>query len=102
MGNYPDQILLEFGQHSEDIAKRVIDIICDILFDIRRRFIFDTDVIVAAMRSPSGASAALLGAVLDRRLTMLASVSLFLSTRPNAWIQCIGLPQAYPGSRPTF
>ena len=41
------------------------------------RFVFDTDVIVAAMRSPSGASAALLGAVLDRRLTMLASVPLF-------------------------
>ena len=31
------------------------------------RFVFDTDVIIAAMRSPSGASAALLGAVLDRR-----------------------------------
>lgn len=41
------------------------------------RFVFDTDVIVAGMRSPSGASAALLGAALDRRLTMLASVPLF-------------------------
>ena len=41
------------------------------------RFVFDTDVIVAAMRSPSGASAALLGAVLERRLTMPASVPLF-------------------------
>jgi predicted nucleic acid-binding protein len=41
------------------------------------RFVLDTDVIVAAMRSPSGASAALLGAALDRRLTMLASVPLF-------------------------
>lgn len=41
------------------------------------RFVLDTDVIVAAMRSPSGASAALIGAVLDQRLTMLASVPLF-------------------------
>lgn len=37
----------------------------------------DTDVIVAAMRSPGGASAALLGEVLEQRLTMLASVPLF-------------------------
>jgi putative PIN family toxin of toxin-antitoxin system len=54
------------------------------------RFVFDTDVIVAAMRSPSGASAALLGAVLDRRLAMLASVPLFFEyeakcTDPVHW-----------------
>jgi putative PIN family toxin of toxin-antitoxin system len=54
------------------------------------RFVLDTDVIVAAMRSPSGASAALLGAVLDRRLTMLASVPLFFEyeaqcTDPVHW-----------------
>ena len=54
------------------------------------RFVFDTDAIVAAMRSPSGASAALLGAVLDRRLTMLASVPLFFEyeakcTDPVHW-----------------
>lgn len=42
------------------------------------RFVFDTDVIVAAMRSPGGASAALLGAVLERRVNMLASVPLFV------------------------
>ena len=41
------------------------------------RYVFDTDVIVAAMRSPSGASAALLGEALDQRLKMLASVPLF-------------------------
>ena len=41
------------------------------------RYVFDTDVIVAAMRSPSGASAALLGEALDQRLNMLASVPLF-------------------------
>ena len=41
------------------------------------RLVFDTDVIVAAMRSPSGASAALLEAALDQRITMLASVPLF-------------------------
>jgi putative PIN family toxin of toxin-antitoxin system len=41
------------------------------------RLIFDTDVIIAALRSPSGASAALLGAALDRKIIMLASVPLF-------------------------
>ena len=41
------------------------------------RYVLDTDVIVAAMRSPTGASAALLGEVLDKRLKMLASVPLF-------------------------
>lgn len=41
------------------------------------RFVLDTDVIVAAMRSPRGASAALLGAALDQRLVLLASVPLF-------------------------
>ncbi len=41
------------------------------------RFILDTNVIIAAMRSPSGASAALLGAALQRRLIMLANVPLF-------------------------
>lgn len=41
------------------------------------RYVLDTDVIVAAMRSPSGASAALLGEALDKRLKMLASVPLF-------------------------
>ena len=53
------------------------------------RFVFDTDVIIAAMRSPSGASAAL-GAVLEQRLTMLASVPLFFEyeakcTDPVHW-----------------
>lgn len=41
------------------------------------RFVLDTDVIVSAMRSPSGASAALVEAALDGRLAMLASVPLF-------------------------
>ena len=82
MGKFQDQVLIEFGQRSEDIKKHNIDIIY--------RFFFDTDVIVAAMRSPSGASAALLGAVLDRRLTMLASVPLFFEyeakcTDPVHW-----------------
>jgi len=40
-------------------------------------FVLDTDVIVAAMRSPGGGSAALLGMVLDQRAIMLASVPLF-------------------------
>ncbi len=55
-----------------------------------RRFVLDTDVIIVALRSPSGASAALLGAVLDQRLTMLTSVPLFLEyeakcTDPIHW-----------------
>ncbi len=41
-------------------------------------FVLDTDVIIAAMRSPTGASAALIGAALDQKLTMLASVPLFV------------------------
>lgn len=36
----------------------------------------DTDVVVAAMRSPSGASAALLMAALERSVTLLANVPL--------------------------
>ena len=40
------------------------------------RYVFDTDVIVAAMRSPSGASAALLGEALDQRLIMPARLTL--------------------------
>ena len=54
------------------------------------RFVLDTDVIVAAMRSPGGASAALIGMALNRRLTMLASVPLFFEyeakrTSPIHW-----------------
>lgn len=40
------------------------------------RYVLDTDVIVAAMRSPTGASAALLLAALDRKVTLVASVPL--------------------------
>jgi putative PIN family toxin of toxin-antitoxin system len=42
------------------------------------RVVLDTDVIVAAFRSPSGASAALLEAALDQRITLVASVALVL------------------------
>jgi putative PIN family toxin of toxin-antitoxin system len=54
------------------------------------RFVLDTDVIVAALRSPSGASAALLGAALEHQITMLASVPLFFEyeakcTSPVHW-----------------
>lgn len=54
------------------------------------RFVLDTDVIIAALRSPTGASAALLGAALNRRITMLASVTLFFEyeskcTSPIHW-----------------
>ncbi len=54
------------------------------------RLVLDTDVIIAAMRSPSGASAALLGAALERKFVMLASVPLFVEydakcTSPVHW-----------------
>ena len=64
-----------------------------------KRLVLDTDVIIAALRSPSGASAALLGAVLDRRVTMLVSVPLFFEyeakcTDPVHWTAA-GLAQAH-------
>jgi putative PIN family toxin of toxin-antitoxin system len=40
------------------------------------RFVVDTDVIVAAMRSPGGASAAILRAARNGRVTLLVSVPL--------------------------
>ena len=42
------------------------------------RMVLDTDVVVAALRSPTGASAALLLAALDRRVTLVASVPLVI------------------------
>lgn len=40
--------------------------------------VLDTDVIVAAMRSPSGASAAILMEALERHVTLLANVPLVI------------------------
>lgn len=40
------------------------------------RFVVDTDVVVAALRSPTGASAAILLAAADGRVTLLMSVPL--------------------------
>lgn len=53
-----------------------------------RRVVLDTDVVVAALRSPQGASAALLRRVHAQELGMLASVALFAEyeavlTRPE-------------------
>ncbi|MCX6594963.1 MAG: putative toxin-antitoxin system toxin component, PIN family [Acidobacteria bacterium] len=42
------------------------------------RLTIDTDVVVAAMRSPSGASAALLARLLERKASWLLSVALAL------------------------
>jgi putative PIN family toxin of toxin-antitoxin system len=42
------------------------------------RLVLDTDVIVAALRSPSGASAALLEAALDGKVALVANVALVL------------------------
>lgn len=52
------------------------------------RLVLDTDVMVAAMRSHSGASRQLLSAAFDRRLVLLVSVALMLEyeavlTRPE-------------------
>ena len=52
--------------------------------------VLDTDVIIAAMRSPSGASAALLGLIMNKRAIILASVPLFFEyeakcTDPVHW-----------------
>lgn len=42
------------------------------------KYVLDTDVVVAAMRSPLGASAALLLAALERRFFIVANVPLFI------------------------
>lgn len=42
------------------------------------RLVLDTDVIVAAMRSPAGASAAILMAALEQRVALLANVPLVI------------------------
>ncbi len=42
------------------------------------RLVLDTDVIVAAMRSPSGASAAILMAALEHRVLLVANVPLVM------------------------
>lgn len=42
------------------------------------RLVLDTDVIVVALRSPAGASAALLEAALEGSITLLANVALIL------------------------
>ena len=52
------------------------------------RLVLDTDVVVAAMRSPGGASAALVLMATDRRVTLAANVALVLEyeavcTRPE-------------------
>ncbi len=60
-----------------------------------RRVVLDTDVVVAALRSPQGASAELLRRVHSQQLLLLASVALFAEyeavlTRPNQ-LQATGL-----------
>jgi putative PIN family toxin of toxin-antitoxin system len=42
------------------------------------RLVLDTDVVVAGMRSPTGASAAVLVAARRRRISLLATVALFV------------------------
>src|ERR1700683_2070449 len=49
---------------------------CDIVCDVR--IVLDTDAVVAGMRSPSGASAAILWAARQGRTTLLLTVALAL------------------------
>jgi putative PIN family toxin of toxin-antitoxin system len=56
------------------------------------KIVLDTDVIIAGMRSPSGASAALLLMLVEQRFEMLASVPLFFEyeakcTSPQHWTE---------------
>jgi putative PIN family toxin of toxin-antitoxin system len=48
----------------------------DIVYDVR--CVLDTDAVVAAMRSPAGASAAILLAAADRQVTLVMSVPLVI------------------------
>src|ERR1700674_5032873 len=48
--------------------------LCDIVYDVR--IVLDTDAVIAAMRSPAGASAAIIRAVRERQATLLLSVPL--------------------------
>lgn len=54
------------------------------------RYVLDTDVIVAAMRSPSGASAALLLAALEGRFSLVANVPLVIEYEAT----CLRQPHA--------
>lgn len=62
------------------------------------KWVLDTSVVVAAMRSPKGASAALLRAAYQQKFLMLQSVPLALEyesvcSRPEHW-QSAGITQA--------
>ena len=76
------------------------DITCNI--DISMKLVLDTDVMVAAIRSDSGASRKLLVAALDGHFTLLVSTSLLIEyeavmTRP-AHLEASGLSEAEVGA----
>ena len=71
------------------------DITCNIIIGVTLRYVLDTDVVVAALRSDQGASRQLLLAALDKHFTLLISVPLILEyeavlTRPDH-LQACGL-----------
>lgn len=66
------------------------------------KLVLDTDVIIAAMRSPGGASAALLRLVMDRQTMMLASVPLFLSMKQSVRTPNIGQPPDLTVKKPLY
>lgn len=55
----------------------LVEILYDVISYVMR-FVMDTNIIVAALRSPAGASAALVDRALRRKLTLLLSVALVL------------------------
>jgi putative PIN family toxin of toxin-antitoxin system len=70
------------------------DIARDIMLAMKRplKLVLDTSIIVAAIRSPNGASAALVAELIRGRATLLVSVALFLEyeavcIRPEHWLE---------------
>lgn len=65
------------------------------------KYVLDTDVVIAAYRSPTGASAALLGAVLENKVQILANVPLFIEYEAKCTLEThrqaagLSLDQAY-------
>src|SRR3974377_876093 len=74
--------LVGIGRRCSQFFRRVIgdrvrtDIICDV------RLVLDTDAVVAAMRSPSGASASIIRAVRHTHATRLLKVPLAIEYEP--------------------
>ena len=62
------------------------------------RCVLDTNIVVAAMRSPTGASAALLAAARHGELTMLANVALALEYEATCRLEKDQSIRRYPNT----